>query len=1526
MSAYTQTAYPFFRKGQVLKNTDLNNMVDYLDQHNRFTRVLVVGSGIFSGLEVDLVLEGSEYTIKVSQGFGLSSDGFIIQLKKEVPNIPFEFTHYRKLTLSDNDFKCKKPDGPDLPEPVSFDAYELLEDIDENADTTGVAPLYSLPENLETNTHFCLVLWVSREEKDRPYCIDICDESGADLNFTIKPLLVPSDIFNTADQNGSGESTANGFIAPPQVKLRPFGYQVSSVNNPITGSQEDISVVNPSLVEDHNDFLENYKSIIHKLINQEYTISDAYDWAYKHMQWLGLEGDENPFADLKANLNSLLETFSAPLINEDGSSQNIEIQYLYSYLHDLLGAYEEFVKMACSLQTAVLPLVCKHVRYVGLAGFAVDVEGRAINEEDSNCRTAFQSSLFYEGNNSRIQETEFYFKRMVKLATDLTMVDLPLTKAAPEDIANIIVTPGRTPSLPLSKQAFPYYYNNDSKKYWSYHTKMDCFDPKILGYRDHTIDTLFTENNPLLQHDDEFTFYRVEGHVGKQADEVYDAMNFWVNQFNLPFDVQFVNLLSFDNDLIGYYAPELEILQSKYSQVKTDLIGYLMENDFPVPGEDVLPEKLEYFLCKALSQWLNSLNNFDVPLNVDCFIAAFWALQLHFEMESETFRYVNSFHEFALQHPGLLHKGGAPAGGTLVIVNAVVPNAFARDLVIQLEKEKRSGSTSGNQSSVKIIPDESIRAPQGSKPLGDPGGRGSFKSPPTKDPDARSFTGLEKRFREMLSENATQVVVGDFCLPYRCCNSLKTPEPMIYLLPDEFCSNDEKIYEIWTYPRGGTIRGVVNGEIPDTGDLPDYISFDDAQRKYFFHPVQVPLSNEISAEVVITYHIGSLTAKSKLMVYNKPGLPEMNVGENVPIYDSQSVLHAQEITFTIENNNDSYASYWMVDGERVEPLAGTPANILKKTFYYHNKTQYVVSHVFGNGICETKTDEIINLCEMVDTVTISIGGEKTFTENPQEDESLDLDVSPMGGKFLLKKADGDAFEPNIEITTEPESNNIPSSYKLINTNLNPLPHGQYTLSYYLPFCGKVASEDKFDVLCNPSIILKRYVFCSNDKHRYPIYLHPANGTLLAEPNLGLIKDSDQYFFEPSQVTIFEDDQIAIIELSCDPPNGEKVTQTLTVYKVPNEIEIIDSKPVYNAGKLCEGGYLYRFKAGDGRADRYEWQVNDETKAVYEHNAAFEYIFPLSKAIVVKLIVEATTETGDPKNPKDQTLTCRNEIIHDIKDLCPTETLSIVVENYGDEHGQYLIEVSPPGGSFSLVLVESGFVIKDLPLTMSGQASCEDAKFLLRVWDIEEFNKLKVSVFKIVYSFPKCDLFVESDFIFLDEPGESRILETRGPSENPATNPGLIPEKSEDLTQLLNIRFAANQATIEELEKDSSLAKTKTFGMAKMFSLFAGDTREMNKRFATASGLLMVSLKKATGDRKSQYEKLLEAITYKYLDKVVTSSPEKLTDEVRELLEDLNSKMEAAGIKKKRMVKNWKAEDLKKVLKTSSANAIKNIFK
>ena len=69
-------SYPVFEADQVLSNGHLNNLVNYLEQQERLTRIKLLGRGIVCGLEINT----TNTAIAISKGCGLTSQGYLMHL------------------------------------------------------------------------------------------------------------------------------------------------------------------------------------------------------------------------------------------------------------------------------------------------------------------------------------------------------------------------------------------------------------------------------------------------------------------------------------------------------------------------------------------------------------------------------------------------------------------------------------------------------------------------------------------------------------------------------------------------------------------------------------------------------------------------------------------------------------------------------------------------------------------------------------------------------------------------------------------------------------------------------------------------------------------------------------------------------------------------------------------------------------------------------------------------------------------------------------------------------------------------------------------------------------------------------------------------------------------------------------------------------------------------------------------------------------------------------------------------------
>ncbi|BCL33737.1 hypothetical protein [Nostoc sp. MS1] len=144
------------------------------------------------------------------------------------------------------------------------------------------------------------------------------------------------------------------------------------------------------------------------------------------------------------------------------------------------------------------------------------------------------------------------------------------------------------------------------------------------------------------------------------------------------------------------------------------------------------------------------------------------------------------FNKFAEQYPGVEHLGGVPKGGTFILVYV---DGEEINQLLAADKDRfiyklRSLRTKTIKESACLPPDR-------------------FEE---------SISNREKLLQELRERK--DVVVGDFCLPYRCSSDapainyiIAKPRPIILLEKTVFCENDYKKYQFILEPEGGTVKG-----------------------------------------------------------------------------------------------------------------------------------------------------------------------------------------------------------------------------------------------------------------------------------------------------------------------------------------------------------------------------------------------------------------------------------------------------------------------------------------------------------------------------------------------------------------------------------------------------------------------------------------------------------------------------------------------------------------------------------------------
>ena len=689
--------YPVFESSQVLTSAQLNQLVAYLDQQNRLTRVKLVGMGIVCGLELSYDEDNARVTI--SKGTAITSEGFLITLGE------CETSYYRPYSLPEG--VEYKPFG----DPVQdITLYELLREMPE--DSTGVELLNEPAGFLDDKF---VLLFLECFDNDLRSCLgQSCDDLGMDRIFTVRKLLVSQadlDVVLTRSGNVGG-------LYPDKFNL-PHLVMPRALFDPAQPHSQD-----------YNAFSEHYRSTFQDSIypalfgdlSNPGALSETYS-IYEPL--LGpLYGFANPFETttvtaLKNDWRAFFEGTSSP------GPQYLGMQYFYDFLKDLILAYDEFREWAFDLMAECCPdmsLFPKHVM-LGRANTPLETE-----EEAQTYRHRFAQPPVYNQQKHRLEKTIALHKRLVLMVEKFNL-DLVNNPGGQESVS-LKITPSREKKTALSDRSIPYYYRSKEESpivgagtleyYWSPgNSRMTGppAQPLVVSYENQLSDQSNIGSNfetPLYYDLDDFPFLRIEGHIGMDFQNVASTIQSRVDQFNLPFDTVALQLNPDAGTVQVDYSCGFEDLQEDYFihrntfyttvrhlvQLYNDNLdripaGGILDPDtilsIPEQLESVLPPCVEDFDFEAFREAYRIVLQFviefvlimEIPVNgvvpalaplayklLDLsfytrFYQVFYAFRRReFYLQRET----QVFSRYLQKHPGVEHQGGVYKGGTFILV------------------------------------------------------------------------------------------------------------------------------------------------------------------------------------------------------------------------------------------------------------------------------------------------------------------------------------------------------------------------------------------------------------------------------------------------------------------------------------------------------------------------------------------------------------------------------------------------------------------------------------------------------------------------------------------------------------------------------------------------------------------------------------------------------------------------------------------------------------------------------------------
>ncbi|MGO4710543.1 hypothetical protein AB4Y90_15855, partial [Chryseobacterium sp. 2TAF14] len=191
------TQYRKFTKGQYVKSPQFNEFLDFFEDQDRLSKVMLQGVGIVCGLKPQPVyVRGQLNSIQLSQGVALTTDGDLLTLNKtsevskelyvsDLKTIKIESRDYTHFKVYDN-FKVRYP-AFSIGATAQIDLWELATAEEADSDFKTVNNL----TNLEGKY---LLLYLESYEKEIKPCRGVdCNNHGIQQIRNLKVLVTTAD-------------------------------------------------------------------------------------------------------------------------------------------------------------------------------------------------------------------------------------------------------------------------------------------------------------------------------------------------------------------------------------------------------------------------------------------------------------------------------------------------------------------------------------------------------------------------------------------------------------------------------------------------------------------------------------------------------------------------------------------------------------------------------------------------------------------------------------------------------------------------------------------------------------------------------------------------------------------------------------------------------------------------------------------------------------------------------------------------------------------------------------------------------------------------------------------------------------------------------------------------------------------------------------------------------------------------------------------------------------------------------------
>lgn len=496
------TQYRKFSKGQYIEHTQFNEFLDFFEDQDRLSRVLLQGVGIVCGLKPKPVYKDSLLkSIHLSQGAALTTDGDLLTLNKtskvseelyvsDLKTINIDQKEYTHFKVYDN-FKAKYPAFYD--EEKQIELWELATDLEKNSDFQPIEKLSNLEDKY-------LLLYLENYEKEVKPCRGVdCDNHGVQQIRNLKVLLTTADgikYIRDKDKIQPHPLFLKDILKDEKLERVIVDHLISEQGIDKNFSSEDLKKMYSSVLEKN----EYGKSVFAK-IN---AISKI----------IGM-----PEVDHK--------TFEAKL--REFLTQSAGFQYVYDVVKDLTNTYSEITALLPKAFTKCFPDLISFPKHVMLGKLTSKIQLDPYRHQFYNSPVLDDDKA---GQKIKLLISRFALQaKSFRYSRDF------------EDKAEIKITPSQKLNS-LSDKAIPFYYevSEEFLKTWNFDKTSNRSSKENLGYDTDLLSPDAHIQNPVSFNIDRNSFYNIEGHQGMDYQEAFQEIKKIRDEQQLGFDIMLLSL------------------------------------------------------------------------------------------------------------------------------------------------------------------------------------------------------------------------------------------------------------------------------------------------------------------------------------------------------------------------------------------------------------------------------------------------------------------------------------------------------------------------------------------------------------------------------------------------------------------------------------------------------------------------------------------------------------------------------------------------------------------------------------------------------------------------------------------------------------------------------------------------------------------------------------------------------------------------------------------------------------------------